>query len=256
MRCNMKIGSKLFGGAFLPGKLYFLQSLALLLAMTAVGMLLSVIPIIIVISVGGTLHYIAYAVIVAIGQFTSFFVGSVFTEFLYDASSLTEYASKYEYKRYKISLLVRIFAIHIPVLTAAFVIPLFVDSPIVGILLFQVAGSSAAILGTNSFLSLELSEYICPNCGGLMENTDIKTYYNEYNETTGGNAHFRNVKLGEAKSESGKTFEVYGQQTYYSPEKHFKVTEKTTVFYIVCPVCGYSDKKEHRLSEKSKRQIY
>ena len=86
-----------------------------------------------------------------------------------------------------------------------------VDSPIVGILLFQVAGSSAAILGANSFLSLELSEYICPKCGGLMENTDIKTYYNEYNETTGGNAHFRNVKLGEAKSESGKTFEVYGQ---------------------------------------------
>lgn len=252
----MKIGSKLFGGAFLPGKLYFLQSLALLLAMTAVGMLLSVIPIIIVISVGGTLHYIAYAVIVAIGQFSSFFVGSLFTEFLYDASSLTEYASKYEYKRYKIPFLVRIFAIHIPVLTAAFVIPLFVDSPIVGILLFQVAGSSAAILGTNTSLSLELSEYICPKCGGLMESTDRKTYYNEYNETTGGNAYFRNVKLGEAKSESGKTFEVYGQQTYYTPEKHFKVTEKTTVFYIVCPVCGYSDKKEHRLSEKSKQQIY
>lgn len=169
----MKIGSKLLGGALLPGKLYFLQSLALLLAMTAVGMLLSVIPIIIVISVGGTLHYIAYAVIVAIGQFPSFFVGCVFTEFLDGASGLAEYASKYEYKRYKLPLLVRMFAIHIPMLTAAFVIPLFVDSPIVGILLFQVAGSSAAILGTNSFLSLELSEYICPNCGGLMENTDI-----------------------------------------------------------------------------------
>lgn len=252
----MKIGSKLLGGALLPGKLYFLQSLALLLAMTAVGMLLSVIPIIIVISVGGTLHYIAYAVIVAIGQFPSFFVGCVFTGFLEGASGLAEYASKYEYKRYKIPLLVRIFAIHIPVLALAFVIPLFVRSPIVGILLFQAASSSAAMLGSNAFLLLDLNDYICPICGEIMEETDINTYYNTHNETTGGNAYFRNVKLGEAKSESGETFEVYGQRTYYSPEKHYKVTEERTVYHIVCPACGYSDKKEHSRSKKSKERMY
>lgn len=260
----MKTGLKLFGGAYLPGKLFFLQSLAILLALTALGMLLSVIPIVIVVVTDATLHYIAYAVIVVIGQFFSFFVGGLLICFdIYDpddlnlsSKDLKAYASKYDADRRKTPLLVRIFAIHIPVLALAFVIPLFVRSPIVGILLFQAASSSAAMLGSNAFLLLDLNDYICPICGEIMEETDINTYYNTHNETTGGNAYFRNVKLGEAKSESGETFEVYGQRTYYSPEKHYKVTEERTVYHIVCPACGYSDKKEHSRSKKSKERMY